>query len=132
MHNLCQRLQEVNEAGVFRLTCPLAILEANIVLADFTLVDANLSAVQSKGEFLAELAKALNAPEWFGHNWDALAEVLGDLPATAGYVLLLRQGGENFGLSDTDYESVMDIFNETVDFWRAQSKPFWVFFCDER
>jgi hypothetical protein len=132
MSDLCQRLQEVNVAGVFRLTCPLAILEANIVLADFALVDVNLSAVQGKGEFLAELAKALNAPEWFGHNWDALADVLGDLPAAAGYVLLLRQGGENFGLSATDYESVMEIFNETVVFWRAQGKPFWVFFSDER
>lgn len=132
MSDLCQRLQQLNEAGVYRLTCPLPILEANIVLADFALVDVNLSAVQGKGEFLAELAKALHAPEWFGHNWDALAEVLGDLPAAAGYVLLLRHGGENFGLSRTDYESVREIFHETVLFWRTQGKPFWVFFSDER
>ncbi len=131
MSDLCQRLQQLNEAGVFRLTCPVAILEANIVLADFALVEVDLAAVQGKGEFLAQLAKGIQAPEWFGHNWDALADVLNDLPTALGYVLLLRDCPENFGLNAVDYATVLDIFNETVLLWRSEGKPFWVFFCDE-
>lgn len=34
----------------------------------------------SKVETLARIASALDFPEWFGHNWDALADCLGDLP----------------------------------------------------
>jgi hypothetical protein len=33
----------------------------------------------TKGELLTTLATALQFPSWFGHNWDALADCLGDL-----------------------------------------------------
>ena len=61
---------------------------------EFTLFEANLAAVYDKGEFLAAVAQAIHAPDWFGNNWDALADALGDLfrqPAT-GYVFFLRNG----------------------------------------
>lgn len=34
--------------------------------------------VTSKTEFLDALASALRFPEWFGRNWDAAADLLGD------------------------------------------------------
>ncbi|TAJ78632.1 MAG: hypothetical protein EPO42_07710 [Gallionellaceae bacterium] len=129
--DLCERLQDVNEAGAYRLSCPLAVLEANVALSGLTLFDADLAAVQGKGEFLARMAQVLLAPDWFGHNWDALADVLGDLSwqPSAGYVLLLCNGGEKLGLSDADYAGVTEIFNDTVRYWKARGKPFWVFFA---
>jgi hypothetical protein len=130
--DLCERLQNVNEAGVYRLSCPISMLEANVALSGLTLFDADLSAVQGKGEFLASMAQVLMAPDWFGHNWDALADVLCDLSwqPSAGYVLVLCNGGEKLGLSDAEYASVSEIFNDTVGYWKAQNKPFWVFFAD--
>lgn len=130
--DLCARLQDVNEAGVYRLSCPLAALEANIALSGLTLFKANISAVHGKGEFLAALAQVICAPDWFGHNWDALADVLGDLswqPAP-GYVLLLCGGNESLGLNDADLIIASDIFDDTVSYWKSQRKPFWVFFTD--
>ncbi|MDX5364214.1 MAG: barstar family protein [Pseudazoarcus pumilus] len=35
---------------------------------------------RNKADTLARIAAALDFPEWFGHNWDALADCLGDLP----------------------------------------------------
>ena len=109
--------------------------------AALSLFEADLSAVQDKGEFLAAIAQAVKAPDWFGTNWDALADALGDFawsnvsgsnisgqPA-AGYVLLLRGGSDTLGLSAADHKIVMEIFSGTVDFWKSQDKPFWVFFC---
>lgn len=130
--DLCARLQDVNEVGVYRLSCPVTVLEANVMLAGFALFEADLSAVHSKGEFLAALAQTIKAPDWFGHNWDALADVLTDLSwqPSAGYVLLLCGGDAKLGLSDTDNGIVMDILNDTVNYWKSQSKPFWVFFAD--
>lgn len=131
MSDLCERLQDVNEAGVYRLSCPLSILEANVALSGLTLFEANLETSHGKGEFLATLAQVLRAPDWFGHNWDALADVLTDLswqPAD-GYVLLLCGQG-TWGLSEADYATVTGILDETVSHWKSQGKPFWVFFAD--
>jgi hypothetical protein len=130
--DLCERLQDINEAGVYRLSCTLTVLEANVMLSGLTLFEADLSAVHGKGEFLAALAQAICAPDWFGHNWDALADVLGDLSwqPSAGYVLMLCGGDAKLGLSDADHEIVVEIFNDTVTYWKSRGKPFWVFYSD--
>lgn len=130
--DLCARLQDVNETGVYRLSCPVAVLEANVALSDLTLFEVNVAAGHGKGELLADLARATNAPEWFGHNWDALADVLCDLswlPAT-GYVLLLASADPKLGLTEADHTVLMEILEETVTHWKSQGKPFWVFLTD--
>lgn len=122
MDNLPEMLADVNGAGVFHLNCSLDELHEAVQRAGFVLFEADMAVAQGKGEVLAEMARAINAPDWFGHNWDALADAMGDLswhPAT-GYVFLLH--GESVGDERLD-----DILNATVDFWRLQGKPFWVF-----
>jgi len=131
MEALCARLKNLNEAGIYRLNCPLGELHAAVSDADFALFDANLAAAHGKGEFLTAMATSLQAPEWFGHNLDALADALGDLSwkNAPGYVLLLRDGGESLGLSATEHHAVTEIFADTTNFWKSQGKPFWIFYC---
>ncbi len=83
-----QAFAEVEEAGVYRLNCPLDDLRASAEDCGFSLFEANLADAHGKGEVLAELARAIAAPDWFGHNWDALADALGDLSwsRAPGYV----------------------------------------------
>lgn len=131
MGALSARLQDVNEAGVYRLNCPVEEVFAAALHHGFAVFDADLSAAQGKGEFLAVMAQAIHAPEWFGHNWDALADALGDLswqPAH-GYVLLLRNGGDTLGLGGEEYDTASEILTCSVDFWKSRRTPFWVFFC---
>jgi hypothetical protein len=122
MNDLCKRLQSVSEAGVYRLNCSLEDLRASATEGGFVVFEADIANASGKGEVLAELARAIAAPDWFGHNWDALADALGDLswcPAS-GYVLLLR--------GDPSGEAVLDdILDATVSFWKLQDKAFWVF-----
>ena len=132
MDDLARRLKNVNEAGTYRLNCSVDGLRAAAAQASYALFEAELAAVQSKGEFLAATAQAIHAPGWFGTNWDALADALGDLswqPAP-GYVLLLHNSGETLGLSAADHGIATEIFADTVSFWKSQGKPFWVFFCE--
>jgi Barstar (barnase inhibitor) len=136
MSDLAQRLRDVDEAGIFRLNCEMQKLHAIAAEAGMVLLEADLSAVGSKGEFLAAVAQAVKAPEWFGNNWDALADALGDLSwldmavePVPGYVLLLHNGGEMLGLSPEEHAIALEIFGDAVKFWKSQDKPFWVFFC---
>jgi Barstar (barnase inhibitor) len=120
-------LLKVSEAGVYRLNCPVEELFDSVQSSGFALFDADITDAHGKGEVLAELARTIKAPGWFGHNWDALADALGDLswsPAP-GYVLLLR--GATF--APDDYETLNSILKATVMFWKLQGKPFWVFFA---
>jgi Barstar (barnase inhibitor) len=131
MDNLALRLKNLNEAGVYSITVALSDVRAAASDAGFAVFDADLSAVHSKGEFLATVAQSIHAPVWLHKNWDALADVLGDLswqPAP-GYVLVLRNGGELLNLGASDHEIANDILGDAVNFWKTQGKPFWVFFC---
>ena len=122
----------MTEAGTYRLNCPPDELREAAAQAGFALFEADMAAMQGKGGFLATVAQAVYAPGWFGNNWDALADALGDLswrPA-AGYVLLLRNGGETLGLSSADHEIALEIFTHTTAFWKYRGKPFWIFFAD--
>jgi len=130
MEALYARLRDVDEAGTYRLNCQPDELHKAATQAGLALFEADLAAVQGKGEFLAAVAQAAKAPEWFGHNWDALADALGDLswhPAP-GYVLLLRGSGEKLGLSTEERAIATGIFAGTVGFWKSQGKPFWIFY----
>jgi hypothetical protein len=127
MKDLHQRLQNVSESGEYRLNCPVEDLYASVRSAGFVLFEADITDAVGKGEVLAELARTIQAPEWFGHNWDALADALGDLSwkEAPGYVLLLK--GATF--APDDYEALNSILKATVMFWKMQGKPFWIFFA---
>lgn len=131
MENLAARLINPEEAGVYTINCPLSDLRNAADKCGFALFDVDLASVHSKGEFLAAIAESIQAPVWLHKNWDALADVLGDLSwkVAPGYVLILRNGGDLFNLGESDHDIANDILQETVSFWRTQGKPFWVFFC---
>ncbi len=127
MDNLCSRLRDLDEAGVYRLNCTLDDVRTAADDAGFALLEADLAESHGKGALLAALAQAIGAPEWFGGNWDALADALGDLSwrAAPGYVLLLRDAN----LPAFEDETLNSILVETVAFWNSQGKPFWAFFA---
>jgi len=127
MDNLHKRLRDVHEAGVYRLNCTVDDLRNAAREAGFALFEIDLSGAHNKGALLAALAEVIGAPEWFGNNWDALADALGDLswhPAP-GYVLLLR----DVNLSGVEEDTLTNILLETSAFWEMQNKAFWAFFA---
>ena len=131
MENLSLRLKSISEAGVYNMNCDLHAVRTAAATLDFAVFDADLAAVHSKGAFLAAIAQAIAAPAWMGKNWDALADVLGDLSwnPSPGYVLLLRNGQDTFNLLERDHEIAREILESNVNYWQEQGKPFWVFFC---
>jgi len=131
MNSLTQQLNDTAAAGSYSLQCGVDELRAAANDANFALFDADLKGVKGKQNLLNALAQAAAFPPEFGANWDALADALCDLSwhgEAAGYVLLLRNVSDTFGLSANDREIAQDILADTVVYWRQRNKAFWVFF----
>ena len=131
MSSLAQQLNDPFRAGSYSLACSVDELHAAAAGANFALFDADLKGVKGKANLLNALAGAAGFPPEFGANWDALADDLCDLSwcgEKAGYVLLLRNVSDTFGLSANDREIAQDILADTVVYWRQRKKAFWIFF----
>ena len=132
MNSLTQQLNDIAAAGSYLLQCGVDELRTAANEANFALFDAGLKGIKGKQNLLNVLAQAAAFPPEFGANWDALADALCDLSwhgEVAGYVLLLRNVSDTFGLSANDREIAQDILADTVVYWRQRNKAFWVFFA---
>lgn len=128
---LVQQLDNLESAGSYVLGCDVDELHKACNEAGFALFDADLKGIKGKQNLLNALAQAASFPPEFGVNWDALADALCDLSwhKASGYVLLLRNVSDTLGLSANDREIALDLFADTVVYWRQHKKPFWIFFA---
>lgn len=68
----------------------------------------------TKATLLAEIARVLQFPEWFGHNWDALVDCLRDTERLAIVISHAEQVGveEHNAAALTTLMSIVDEFGE--------------------
>lgn len=121
-------LRDAPRSGVYRLSRRAAKVSRAAGANEFAHWRVDLATVRSKSELLASLARALEFPDWFGANWDALQDCLGDLswrPAP-GYVIALSHCGGFAAGAREDFDSALEVFEATADYWREQGIPFWV------
>ena len=118
MSKLLERLSDPARSGVYRVTRPDEVLDAvrGSALA--------LARVDVRQPAFDAFAKALQFPDWFGHNWDALEDCLTDLSwrQADGYVVLL-EGEAAEGM-------LLDVLGSAAEFWAGQRKPFFAVFVD--
>lgn len=94
---------------------------------DFAAIAIDFAGCTGKDDALARLAAALRFPDWFGGNWDALADSLADLswlPAP-GYVLLLEHVDAWREAHPQAFETLSDILDDTATRWAGERIPFW-------
>ncbi|MCK6375628.1 MAG: barstar family protein [Zoogloea sp.] len=124
-HSLLTRAER---AGIFRMpyAADLAIEEAAESL-EYPIHRIDLSRVTTKEAFLTAVGEALAFPDWYGHNWDALADCLTDLSwmAADGYVIVLDHADTFAAACPTDFATALSIFQDAADSWREDSIPFW-------
>ena len=71
-------LTSIEEAGVHAWSGALEPLKSAAAAAHLKLATADLARAKDKASLFAELDRSLGLPDHFGHNWDALADVLED------------------------------------------------------
>lgn len=74
---------------------------------------------KTPAHLFAEFAQALEFPDYFGHNWDALEECLADLewlPAK-GYILFITDAGYVLPDDEEEYETFLEILRDAGEAW---------------
>ena len=98
---------------------------------DFLQID--LKNIKCKESFLKKLADALNFPDYFGMNWDALNDCLTDLswkPAN-GYVLFFRNFSRFIENAPEDWKTARNIFDSAANYWKEKAIPFYIILSDQ-
>jgi len=82
-----------------------------------------------KASLLLRIATALDFPAGFGRNWDALADSLRDLEWLPGdgHALLFERAGDLRDAHETDFDTLLEVLEETAQDWAARGRPFWAF-----
>jgi len=123
-------LVEPDQAGTFYLTASdLGPLQQAAHDVGFLCIPLDLTGCADKATLMQAFARAFEFPEWFGHNWDALADCLGDLdwlPAE-GYVLGLQNVQALRAAEPADYATLIAVLEGVCEDWREQGTPFWAF-----
>jgi hypothetical protein len=118
MSKLLQRLRDARRSGVYRASDPKPILEATRASGlDVVAIDARKP--------LEAIARSLDFPAWFGGNWDALEDSLGDLSWRSGdgHVLVFTDYPEDRSL-------LVEVLRSSAQYWAARGRPFFAIFID--
>lgn len=121
-------LVEPDQARAFfidaRDAAPMAEAAASL---DYAIARVDLAGCRDKADALARIGKALSFPGWFGANWDALADCLGDLSwlLAPGYLLLIEHSGTWHAAQSDEFDTLLAILNEAAQEWRERNVAFW-------
>ena len=100
--------------GVYRLVRPADALPENLV----PVLDGRTLADQA--ELLGALGRALDLPDYYGGNWDALEECLNDLSWRAGPLWLVLHHAE--AIPADQLATLTDIFAEAAAYWADEGR----------
>lgn len=123
MGKLIERLRDASRSGVYRAARAEAIMDAT---RGGALSVVKIRA-QGKEALLRDIAAALDFPDWFGQNWDALEDCLSDLSwrGAAGHVLVFEEAG-----AGDDLGVLIDVLRAAAEYWAGRGKPFFAVFID--
>jgi len=124
-------LHDINNAGVYAIAeGDEAALAAAMRDAGLQVRRLDLQGVADKRTLLARLSAQLDFPTGFGGNWDALADNLRDLQwlrSETGHALFFDRIDALRAQDSKSFDTLLDILDETSQFWRGQDVPMWVF-----
>ena len=123
-----QRLSDASKSGVFRASRTDEIVDAALGSA-LRVSRIDLTGAIDKQALMQRIAGALQFPTWFGANWDALEDCLGDLTwSKAGGHVLLFEGARNLPADERGI--LLDILASAAANWMERGRPFFAVFLD--
>jgi RNAse (barnase) inhibitor barstar len=122
-------LSVLDAAGVREWKGPVESLKTAAAQAKLGYAVIDLSKARDKATLFGEIDRQLKLPDHFGHNWDALADVLEDRDwlGTHGRTVVLAHAAAWRKDHPTEWETLEEILGEAAEFWKERQVPFWVF-----
>ena len=122
-------LTAFDDAGVHPWGGAADALKSAATHAHLRFASVDLSKAHDRATLFAEIDGALKLPEHFGHNWDALADVLEDRDwlGRHGIVVALSHSASYKRNHPTEWGTLEDILAEAAEFWKERHAAFWVF-----
>ena len=119
----------VDDAGVQPWTGTAEPLKTAAAHAHLKFATLDLAHAKDRAALFAELDRALKLPEHFGHNWDALADVLEDRDwlGRHGILIALAHAAGYRRSHPTEWATLEEILGEATEFWKERHAGFWVF-----
>ena len=123
-----QLLTDPGEAGIFVRPEDAQALDAAAERAGLARWTVDIAGVRTKDELLGRLAERLGFPDWFGRNWDALNDVLGEQAweQPRGIVLTLEHCGDLAAADAETFESALEVLDSVAESCYDEDIPFWV------
>jgi len=124
-------LRDTARAGVYHLPRPREGNHDGLIAAAescvYVVFRVDLSRVRDKQGLLETIGRDMAFPEWYGCNWDALADCLNDLgwrPAE-GFLVMLEHSDLIHARAAAELATALQIFAEAADNWREQGVGLW-------
>jgi len=92
--------------------------------------EGSIADMKTDDDLFNIVSLAMQFPEYFGYNWDALDECLGDmgwLPAE-GYLLVLRGSSKGWRQNPYVLGRFVTTWLEAVEYWTEEQTPFHLVF----
>ncbi|MDA0189286.1 MAG: barstar family protein [Proteobacteria bacterium] len=128
---LQQLLSRASRAGIYHLPDGLRRnLPDTCAGIGFSLLSCDLRETTAIGTALRTLGEDLDFPEWYGANFDALADCLTDLSwnDAPGYVLTIHGADALHAADPAAFATLNAVFAEVIGEWTQRNIPFWVFY----
>ncbi len=131
------RLFDGADSGVFVLSPDVPMARVSDLRHQRGLQGFNVhcAGVSDKDSVLQAFARDMRLPDWFGANWDALADCLMDLDAAsrgAGVVMTVTGLETLAKQASEDYEMLMGVLRDAVTYWQEEGMPFYVLLQGKR
>src|SRR3954470_22049455 len=127
MSNLRHALKQEKPPGIYHLVSHASVpfLQREADKADWRLYALDGKKITDKKSFLAQIAREMEFPDYFGKNWDALNDCLTDMSWAQGhgYIVLFQAPGRMYKKSPQDLAVALDIFKTAIEFWQGLNIP---------
>lgn len=135
MSAMSQKLQKLltqgQFAGIYHLPhSDRQALKQAVRALGYGWLQADLGERRRIAPALEKLGSDLGLPDWYGANYDALADCLTDLSwnSAPGYALLITAADELYAHDETAFATLNEVFTAIIGNWQDAKVPFWVFY----
>lgn len=122
-------LENASSSGVFHLEATQQpTIETAARQADFCVLKADITKHATTQDVLLQLGSAMEFPNWYGANFDALYDCLTDpdwQPAK-GHVLFINGITRLRASQPADFATLIEVFQAAAEDRRKTHVPFWV------